>query len=119
MSKDKYRLLNRPGGLKIHYVTENRKLVKSFDFASNILARHKICTGYCYRIETNSHSHMFFKIGVLKYFAIFTGNTSLGIFFNKVAKKRIRHKVFSCEFCEISKNTIFTEHLQWLLLNIS
>ena len=36
MSKDKNILLNRPGGLKMHYVTENRKLVKSFDFASNI-----------------------------------------------------------------------------------
>ena len=34
MSKDKNILLNRPGGL--NYVTENRKLVKSFDFASNI-----------------------------------------------------------------------------------
>ena len=27
-------------------------------------------------------------------------------------------QVFSCEFCEISKNTFFTEHLQWLLLNL-
>ena len=26
-------------------------------------------------------------------------------------------QLFSCEFCEISKNTIFTEHLWWLLLN--
>ena len=25
-------------------------------------------------------------------------------------------KVFSCEFCEISKNTFLTEKLQWLLL---
>ena len=25
-------------------------------------------------------------------------------------------QVFSCEFCEISKNTFFTEHLWWLLL---
>ena len=24
--------------------------------------------------------------------------------------------MFFCEFCEISKNTIFTEQLQWLLL---
>ena len=29
--------------------------------------------------------------------------------------------MFSCEFCEISKNTFFIEHLRWLLLekNIS
>ena len=25
-------------------------------------------------------------------------------------------QVFCCEFCEISMNTFFTEHLQWLLL---
>ena len=25
-------------------------------------------------------------------------------------------QLFSCEFCEISKNTFFTEHLRWLLL---
>ena len=26
-------------------------------------------------------------------------------------------QVFFCEFCEISKNTFFTEHLRWLLLD--
>ena len=26
--------------------------------------------------------------------------------------------MFSCEFCEISKNTFFIEHLWWLLLSI-
>ena len=40
------------------------------------------------------------------------------LFFNKVVglrpetiKKETLAKVFSCEFCEISKNTFFTEHL--------
>ena len=32
-------------------------------------------------------------------------------------KKETLAQLFSCEFCEISKNTIFTEHLWWLLLN--
>ena len=32
-------------------------------------------------------------------------------------KNEFRAQVFSCEFCEISKNTFFTEHLRWLLLN--
>ena len=43
--------------------------------------------------------------------------------FNKVAgqtcnfiKKETLAQVFSCEFCEISKNTFFKEHLWWLLL---
>ena len=31
-------------------------------------------------------------------------------------KKETLAQVFSCEFCEISKNTFFTEHLRWLLL---
>ena len=36
------------------------------------------------------------------------------LFFNKVAsfiKKETLAQVFSCEFCKISKNTIFAEHL--------
>ena len=42
--------------------------------------------------------------------------------FNKVGeacnfiKKETLAQEFSCEFCEISKNTFFTEHLWWLLL---
>ena len=31
--------------------------------------------------------------------------------FNKVAGLEIMTQVFSCEFCEISKNTFFTEQL--------
>ena len=31
-------------------------------------------------------------------------------------KKESLAQVFSCEFCEISTSTFFTEHVQWLLL---
>ena len=31
-------------------------------------------------------------------------------------KYEILAQVFSCEFCEIFENTVFTEYLQWLLL---
>ena len=31
-------------------------------------------------------------------------------------KKETLAQVFSCEFCEIFKNTFFIEHLWWLLL---
>ena len=34
----------------------------------------------------------------------------------KVRKKETLAQVFSCEFCEISKNNFFIEHLWWLLL---
>ena len=30
-------------------------------------------------------------------------------------KKETLARVFSCEFCEISKNTFFIEHLRWFL----
>ena len=33
-------------------------------------------------------------------------------------KKEYLAQVFFCEFCEVSKNTFFTEHLRWLLLLI-
>ena len=33
-------------------------------------------------------------------------------------KKEALTRVFFCEFCEISKNTFFIEHLWWLLLYI-
>ena len=59
---------------------------------------------------------MFFKKGVLKNFAKFTGkHLCQSLFFIKVAgmkpatlfKKETLAQVFSCEFCEIFKNKIF------------
>ena len=51
-----------------------------------------------------SRSHMFFEIGVLKNFAIFTEKPlALESLFNKVAGIQ----VFSCEYCEIFKNSFF------------
>ena len=58
--------------------------------------------------------------GVLRNFAKFTGkHLCQSLFFNKVAgaacnfiKKETLTQVFSCEFCEISKNTFFKEHLR-------
>ena len=34
---------------------------------------------------------------------------------NFIKKESLAH-VFSCKFCEITKNTFFTEHFRWLLL---
>ena len=56
------------------------------------------------------------KKGVLRNFAKFTRkHLCQRLFFNKVAgnfiKKESLAQVFSCEFCEISKNRFFTEHL--------
>ena len=61
---------------------------------------------------------VFCKKHFLKNFAKFTGkHMCQSLFFNKVAgglhfiKKETLAHVFSFQFCEISKNTFFTEHL--------
>ena len=63
---------------------------------------------------------MICKKGILRNFKKFTGKQLCqSLFFNKVAelrpatllKNEILAQVFSCEFCEISKNTFLTEHL--------
>ena len=41
---------------------------------------------------------------------------SRNLFLNKVSDLRPPTQVFSCEYCEIFKNSFFIEHLQWLLL---
>ena len=62
-----------------------------------------------------------YKTSVLKNFAKFIGkHLCRSLFFNKVAdlkpatllKKETPTQVFSCEFCEIFKNTFPTEHFQ-------
>ena len=58
----------------------------------------------------NSRPKVFCKKGVLRNFSKFRGkHLYQSLFLNKVIKKEAQ--VFSCEFCEISKNTFFTEHL--------
>ena len=76
---------------------------------------------------------VFYKKDVLENFVKFTGKR-LCLFFNKVAglqlkniicmpqlatslRKEDQAQVFHCGFCEIFKNTISIEYLQWLPLN--
>ena len=54
------------------------------------------------KLSWSSRPEVFCKKGVLRNFAKFTGkNLCQSLFF----------RVLSCKFCEISKNTFFTEHL--------
>ena len=73
-------------------------------------------------LDRSSQQRCSMKKGVLRNFTKFTGkHLCQSLFFNKVAglrpeacnfiKKETLAQVFSCEFCEISKNTFFTEHL--------
>ena len=70
----------------------------------------------------SSRPTVFCEKGVLRNFAKFTGkHLCQSLFFNKFLffiKKETLAQTFSCEFYEISKNTFFTEHLRWLLLEL-
>ena len=64
-------------------------------------------------LARSSRPEVFCKKDIRRNFAKFTGkHLCQDFFFNKETLRR----VFSCEFCEISKNIFFTEHLRWLLL---
>ena len=71
---------------------------------------------------------MYFRIGVLKNFAMFTGKTPvLESLFNKYAglkacnfiKKRLQHRFFPVKFAKFLRTPFLTEHVRWLLLEIS
>ena len=64
-------------------------------------------------IDRSSNRKCSVRKGVLRNFAKLTGKQQCqGLFFNEVAiKKESLALLLSCEFCEISKNTFFTEHL--------
>ena len=60
----------------------------------------------------SSYQRYSLKKGILRNFTKFTGkHLCQSLFFNKVAKKGTLAQLFSSEFCEISKNTFFREHL--------
>ena len=59
---------------------------------------------------------MFFKIGVLKHFTIFTGkHLSWSLKACKYIKKRLQHRCFPVNIAEFLRIAIFIEHLWWLL----
>ena len=73
---------------------------------------------------------MIFKIGVLKDFAVCTGKhlcwslflMTFQVWRSATLLKRLQHKVFSCVYCEIFRNSFFIDHLchlWWLLLKKS
>ena len=75
------------------------------------------------RTRISTRPDVFFKKGVFRNFAKFTGKRLCqSLFFNRVAdlrpqacnviKKETLAQVFSCEFCGNSNNTFFTEHLR-------
>ena len=63
---------------------------------------------------------MFFKVGVLKIFEIFTGKyLCWSLFLNKVAGLRLQHRSLTANFAKfLSKTAFFIEQLRWLLLKV-
>ena len=111
------------------WISINRLLLtlKSDDLVKTILdGDKKFGNDSKFKILTatirSSHQRCSMKKGVLRNFTKFTGkHLCQSLFFNKVAglrpqtcnfiKKEPLAQVFCCEFCENSKNTLFTEHL--------
>ena len=75
-------------------IAANTNEAWSFEFASYEQFYHQV--SQCYQ-----------NIVVPRNFAKFTGKHQCQSF-----KKETLAQVFSCEFCEFSKNTFFTEHLR-------
>ena len=75
--------------------------------------------------DRSSRPEVFFRKGVLRNFAKFTGKRLCqSLFFNKVAglrsatvfKKRLWHMCFPVNFAKFLRTLFFIEHLWWLLL---
>ena len=86
-----------------------------------MVSPNKRVWGLSFTMDRSSHQRCSVKKDVLRNFAKFIGkHLCQSLFFNKVAgggacnfiKKETLAQVFSSEFCEISKNTLFTEHLR-------
>ena len=77
-------------------------------------------------ISRSSRSQMFFRIGALKNFAKFIEKHLRSLFLIKLQTfrpvtllKETPILVFSCEICEVFKNTFLTKHFRWLLLYLN
>ena len=98
------------GGVNMHFC--------SFFFRLQIISKAidgKIRNALCFEIIRSSHHRCSVKKDVLRNFTKFIGkhlcqSLILINFFNFIKKETLT-QVFSCEFCEIFKNTFFTEHL--------
>ena len=69
-----------------------------------------VCNNCLYRNGRSSHQRCSVKKDVLRNLTKFTGKQSARVSF-LIKLSQTLAQVFSCEFCEISKNTFFTEHL--------
>ena len=74
-------------------------------------------TSFLQNTSRSSHLQMFFKMGVLKSFANFTGKHLLESLFKKknlleLHKKRLRHKFFPMKFVKFLRTPFLAKHLR-------
>ena len=85
----------------------------------------KFCQRYL-EGSRNSRLQVFFKIAILKNFAIFTRKRLYWSLFDKFTglkacnfiKKRLQHRCFLLNFVKVWRKAFSLEHLRWLLLRI-
>ena len=91
------------------------KLLKNFNFSQ-----------FHEHIFRGNRAQMFFKIGVLKRFANFTGKHLCWSLFLKnlqaeglqLHKRRLQHRCFPVKFAKLLRTPFLTEHLRWVLLHL-
>ena len=82
----------------------------------NVLNNNFCRTLFLFR---SSRSQVFFKIGLLKNFANFTGkHLWWSPFLIKLLKTGSLTQVLSCDICEIFKNTFFTKHFFTVIASV-
>ena len=74
--------------------------------------RDKKAEEYSEPCQQKQPPEMFCKVGVLRIFAKIHRKTPVSETLCNFIKKESLAQVFSCEICEISKNTFFLEHLR-------
>ena len=100
----------------IKYVKVNQTQISLRNLLRTICARK-------FEIDRNSHHRCSVKKIFLENSQNSQENTCARVSFLiklqtfRFIRKQTLAQVFSCEFCEFSKNTFFTEHLWWLLLD--
>ena len=81
-------------------------------------------TAFLKNTSRSSRLQMFFKIGVLRSVANFTGKHLCSSLFLKnfqagglqLHKKRLQHSCFPVKFAKFLRTSFLTEHIRWLLL---
>ena len=91
--------------LYLQLYINNLKLSITHIYKQKIASRKTL-----FKITCNSHSQMFFKIGVLKNLANFTRKHLCWSPF------RLQYWRFPVKFATFFRTSFFTEHLQWLLM---